>query len=59
MGHKGVSKRKPKKDKSLSKVNIPSKDNSPVQALMKNNEAAANQSNLNNTGSSKKNKKGK
>jgi len=59
MGHKGVSKRKPKKDNSLSKVNMPSRDNSPVQALMKNNEAATNQGNSNTAGSSKKNKKGK
>jgi hypothetical protein len=59
MGHKGVSKRKPKKDNSLSNVNTPSKDNSPVQLLMKNNETAPGKGNSNTAGSNKKNKKGK
>ncbi|MBK8781727.1 MAG: hypothetical protein IPO22_07935 [Anaerolineales bacterium] len=40
MGHKGVSKRKPKKDNSHTNPNTPSKDTSPVQTLMKNNETA-------------------
>lgn len=40
MGHKGVSKRKPKKDNSHANPNTPSKDISSVQALMKNNETA-------------------
>lgn len=61
MGHKGVSKRKPKKDNSHAKPNTPSKDISSVQALMKNNETApikGGQSPANN-GLNHKNKKGK
>ncbi|MFN8381745.1 MAG: hypothetical protein U0V02_07385 [Anaerolineales bacterium] len=59
MGHKGVSKRKPKKVGSLSNVNTPSKNNSPVQSLVKNNEAVFDKGNLNTVGPSSKNKKGK
>ncbi len=59
MGHKGVSKRKPKKDNSLSNANTPLKENSPAQSLMKNNEANPNKGNSNPAGLNKKNKKGK
>lgn len=40
MGHKGVSKRKPKKDNSHANPNTPTKDTSPVQTLMRTNEPA-------------------
>lgn len=59
MGHKGVSKRKPKKDNSLPNINTPSRDSSPVQSLMKNIEAAPTKGNSNPAGYNKKNKKGK
>jgi len=61
MGHKGVSKRKPKKEKDnlFSKTNMPPKDAQPVQPLMKNNETVLNKNNSNPAGSNKKNKKGK
>ena len=61
MGRKGVSKRKPKKDNSMPNPNTPSKDDSSVQALMKNNETSPNKGGQNpaNNGSNHKNKKGK
>ncbi len=66
MGRKGVSKRKPKQSNTISKdkAGIPSNTRlgeiSPVQSLIKNNEAAHNRGNLNTTNGSKhKNKKGK
>ncbi|MBE0683675.1 MAG: hypothetical protein IH589_17360 [Anaerolineales bacterium] len=65
MGRKGVSKRKPKKDKKLSvgnfgsPVNGPVKANSPVQSLVKNNEAVPNNGRANPADSNKKNRRDK
>jgi hypothetical protein len=65
MGHKGVSKRKPKKDKSNVGVGISSDvrmgDNPPVQSLVKDKDAPLNKGSANNpsTGSNKKSKKDK
>ncbi len=61
MGHKGVSKRKPKKDNSLPNANIPVNDDPPVQTLTRNNDIAPNTNKGNSRpgGSSKKNKRGK
>ena len=59
MGRKGVSKRKPKtKSKSLSKAETNGPSNSPIQSLVKNNEAALHRGGTT-TGSNKKNRKGK
>jgi hypothetical protein len=66
MGHKGVSKRKPKK--SFSKDNInhgssnahPGESSSPVQALVNAKDAPLNRGNTTSSnGSNKKNRKGK
>jgi len=59
MGRKGVSKRKPKtKSKSVSKADTNGLSNSPIQSLVKNNEATFHRGGANSaTGSNKKNKK--
>jgi hypothetical protein len=54
MGHKGVSKRKPKKTKSSS--NTRTDDHSPVSALVKDNSASPNRGGTRNP-SSDSNKK--
>ncbi|MBL8102842.1 MAG: hypothetical protein JNM02_09960 [Anaerolineales bacterium] len=65
MGHKGVSKRKPKKTNAVSNENVsnfvktPSKEKSPVQSLVKNNGTSPQSGDLNPAGLSRKNKKGK
>jgi len=66
MGRKGVSKRKPKKSKSLSNDNINDSSNtrpgeSPsVQSLVKDKDAPFNRGSTNpSIGSNKKNRKGK
>ena len=66
MGHKGVSKRKPKKTKLLANNNISGSsntrpgDSSPVQSLVKDKGAPLNIGGTNPaTGSNKKNRKGK
>ncbi len=65
MGHKGVSKRKLKKTNLISNNNVsnftntPSKGNSPVQALVKNNDCFPNKGGSNPAGSGRKNKKGR
>ena len=66
MGHKGVSKRKPKKSKSPSNDNTSSfsntraGDNSPVSALVRDNSAPINKGGMNpSAGSNHKNKNGK
>ena len=66
MGHKGVSKRKPKKSKSFPGSNTNGSSNtrpgeSPsVQALVKDRDAPLNQGGVNlAAGSNKKNRKGK
>ncbi|MBN1453610.1 MAG: hypothetical protein JW963_21520 [Anaerolineales bacterium] len=64
MGRKGVSKRKPKKNKSISNDNSSSNtrpgESSPVQSLVKNNEATLHRGGTNSVaGSNKKNRKGK
>jgi len=61
MGRKGVSKRKPKtKSKPVSKAETNGPPNSPIQSLVKNNEAALHRGATNPaTGSNKKNRKGK
>ncbi len=59
MGRKGVSKRKPKtKSKPVSKAEANGPSNSPIQSLVKNNEAALHRGSTT-TGSNKKNRKGK
>ena len=63
MGRKGVSKRKTKKDKSISNntnVSSNSRGSSPVQSLVKDNGAALSRSgNYPAAGSNQKNRKGK
>jgi len=66
MGHKGVSKRKPKKSKSLSNDNINGSSNirpgegPSVQVLVKDKETSLNRGGSNSSdGSNKKNRKGK
>lgn len=66
MGHKGVSKRKPKKSKSFSDNNINDSskarpgESPSVQALVKDRGAPLNQGNVNlAAGLNKKNRKGK
>jgi len=64
MGRKGVSKRKPKKNRSSNgsignSANLPSQGNSPVQLLVKNNEISHNKGGPILTESKKKNKKGR
>jgi hypothetical protein len=59
MGCKGVSKRKSKtKSKLVSKAEANGSSNSPIQSLVKNNEAALHRGGTT-TGSNKKNRKGK
>jgi len=65
MGHKGVSKRKPKKTEAITNsnvsnyVNTPSKENSSVQSLVKNSDTATNKGGSNSIKPGKKNKKGR
>ncbi|MBI3175296.1 MAG: hypothetical protein HYZ25_16345 [Chloroflexi bacterium] len=60
MGRKGVSKRKAKKNKTVSNNNTHQSGNSPVQALVKDKGAPLNTSTPPlPTGHSNKNKKGK
>jgi hypothetical protein len=64
MGRKGVSKRKPKQNKTSNgsignAVILPSRTNSPVQLLVKDNEVSHNKDGSVMAGSKKKNKKGR
>jgi hypothetical protein len=61
MGHKGVSKRKPKKSSSFSNTNTAHTREAPsVQSLVKDNDALINRGSTNPpAGSNKKHKKGK
>ena len=58
MGHKGVSKRKPKKSKTLSTVNGSSDarlaENSPTQSLVRDNVATLNRGGVNPVAASNK-----
>ena len=60
MGHKGVSKRKPKKTKSSSNDNMHAGKNPSVQVLVKDNSAALSRDGAKpSDGSNKKDRKGK
>ena len=60
MGHKGVSKRKPKKTKSSSNVNAHVSENLSVQTLVKDNNAVLSRDGAKpSDGSNKKNRNGK
>jgi hypothetical protein len=60
MGRKGVNKRKPRtKSKPVSKAEVNGPSKSPIQSLVKNNEAALHKGGTNTAaGSNKKNRKG-
>ena len=60
MGHKGVSKRKPKKTKSSSNINAHASKNLSVQTLVKDNSAALSKDGSKpSDGSNKKDRQGK
>jgi hypothetical protein len=60
MGHKGVSKRKPKHDKSSTSSDLHLGENPSVQTLIKDKDTSGNKGGVNpNNGSNKKGKKDK